>query len=130
MAARSVQGKTGRRPSRHDAAVSGAASVQLERAHGATIAGASSGADQPGLVARIERALVLLAYLIELDGDIHVPLYEKLETELETLLRTEDTKSRARQRLASYSRAGGRNAIRCNTLSLSSNDGPLPYFGL
>lgn len=95
-----------------------------------TVAGASGGADQPSLAARIERALVLLAYLIELDGDIHVPLYEKLETELEALLRTEDTKSRARQRLARYSRAGGLNAIRCNTLSLSSSDGPLPYFGL
>jgi hypothetical protein len=30
----------------------------------------------------IERALVLLAYFIELDGDVHVPMYEKFEAEL------------------------------------------------
>lgn len=104
--------------------------IQPEGTHAVTVAGAPIGADRPSLVARIERARVLLAYLIELDGDIHVPLYEKLETELQSRLRTEDTKSRARQRLAGYSRTGGLNAIRCNTLSLSSKDGPLPYLGL
>jgi hypothetical protein len=28
---------------------------------------------------RLERALLLLAYFIELDGDMHVPMYENLE---------------------------------------------------
>lgn len=130
MAARSAQGKSGRRPGRHDDVVAVASGVQPDGMHAVTVAAAPVGADRPGLVARIERALVLLAYLIELDGDIHIPLYEKLETELEALLRTEDTKSCARQRLAGYSRSGGLNAIRCNTLSLSSSEGPLPYFGL
>lgn len=53
-------------------------------------------------IKRIERALVLLAYFIELDGDIHVPMYEKFEAELRGLQATEDTKIRARQRLLSY----------------------------
>ncbi len=37
---------------------------------------------QLSLIERVERALLLLAYLIELDGDIHVPMYEKFEAEL------------------------------------------------
>jgi hypothetical protein len=38
---------------------------------------------RPSLAARIERALVLLAYFIGLDGDVHVAMYEKFEAELE-----------------------------------------------
>jgi hypothetical protein len=34
---------------------------------------------QLDIITRIERALLLLAYFMELDGDVHVPLYEKLE---------------------------------------------------
>jgi hypothetical protein len=54
------------------------------------------------MIERIERALVLLAYFIELDGDVYVPMYEKFEAELDELMRREDTKSRARQRLRGY----------------------------
>jgi hypothetical protein len=54
------------------------------------------------MIERIERALVLLAYFIELDGDVHVPMYEKFEAELEELKRKEDTKARARRRLFDY----------------------------
>ncbi len=54
------------------------------------------------MIERIERALVLLAYFIELDGDVHVPMYEKFETELEELKKKEDTKARARRRLVDY----------------------------
>jgi hypothetical protein len=57
------------------------------------------------MIERIERALVLLAYFIELDGDVHVPLYEKFEAELEELKKREDTKARARQRLLSYAKS-------------------------
>jgi hypothetical protein len=39
----------------------------------------------PLTVERLERALVLLAYFIELDGDVHLPMYEKFETELAEL---------------------------------------------
>jgi hypothetical protein len=54
------------------------------------------------MIERIERALILLAYFIELDGDVHVPMYEKFEAELEELKKKEDTKARARQRLLDY----------------------------
>ena len=57
------------------------------------------------MIERIERALVLLAYFIELDGDVHVPMYEKFEAELEELKKKEDTKARARQRLLSYAKS-------------------------
>jgi hypothetical protein len=60
---------------------------------------------------RIKRAMVLLAYFIELDGDIHVPMYEKFEAELKDLKHKEETKSRAQRLLLSYSEAGGLKAI-------------------
>jgi hypothetical protein len=62
---------------------------------------------------RLERALVLLAYFIELDGDVHLPMYEKFETELAELKTKEAAKHRARKRLESYfSEGGGLKAIR------------------
>lgn len=82
------------------------------------------------LTPRLERALVLLAYFIELDGDVHVPMYEKFEAELAALRATADVRSRANQRLASYKRSGGGNAIVSRNLSFNSSDGPLPYLGL
>lgn len=63
------------------------------------------------MIERIERALVLLAYFIERDGDVYVPLYEKFEAELQELKTKEDTKSRARRRLTAYSDAGALKAI-------------------
>jgi len=66
---------------------------------------------QLSLIERIERALVVLAYLIERDGDVYVPLYEKFEVELQELKAREDTKSRARRRLEAYSEAGALKAI-------------------
>jgi hypothetical protein len=54
------------------------------------------------MIERIEHALVLLAYFIELDGDVYVPMYEKFEAELDELIRREDTKARARQRLRAH----------------------------
>jgi hypothetical protein len=58
--------------------------------------------NQPDLIERIERALLLLAYFIELDGDVHLPMYAKFEAELEDLKRAQDTRERARARLAGY----------------------------
>jgi hypothetical protein len=58
---------------------------------------------QPSMIERIERALVLLAYFIELDGDVHVPMYEKFEEELTVLRQRENTKARARRLLQAYS---------------------------
>ena len=86
--------------------------------------------DQPSLIERVERALVLAAVLIELDGDVHTPLYERLEAELDALRRKEGTKARARRLLNSYNRSGGRNAISSMNLSFNANGGPLPYLGL
>jgi len=78
-------------------------SAQANRNGGST---ADAAAQQPlaklPLVERVERALVLLACLIELDGDIHIPMYEKFEAELQELKRREGVKDRARQLLASY----------------------------
>lgn len=86
--------------------------------------------DQPSLIGRIERALVLLAYFIELDGDVHLAMYEIFERELEELKRRQSTRDRARRRLQSYNREGGANAISSKNLRLSSSEGPLPYLGL
>ena len=64
-------------------------------------------------IQRLERALVLLAYFIELDGDVHLPMYEKFEAELAELKTKEATKYRARKRLESYlNEGGGLKAIR------------------
>jgi hypothetical protein len=70
--------------------------------------------DQPPLtIERLERALVLLAYFIELDGDVHLPMYERFEAELAELKTKEALKYRARKRLESYlSEGGGLKAIR------------------
>jgi hypothetical protein len=67
----------------------------------------------PVTIERLERALVLLSYFIELDGDVHLPMYEKFETELAELKTKEATKYRARRRLESYlNEGGGLKAIR------------------
>jgi hypothetical protein len=86
--------------------------------------------DPPPMIERIERALVLLAYFIELDGDVHVPMFEKFEAELEELKKKEDTKVRAQRLLFAYKRSGGRKAIASKNLSFNSSGGPLPYLGL
>jgi hypothetical protein len=67
---------------------------------------------QLSLIERIERALVLLAYFIELDGDVHLPMYGKFEAELDELKRAQATRERARERLASYKDAGTVKLIR------------------
>ena len=74
--------------------------------------------------------MLLLAYLIERDGDEYLPLYEKFESDLFELRSREGAKDRARRLLESYSRAGHTNAVLSRNLSLSSSAGPLPYLGL
>jgi hypothetical protein len=81
---------------------------------------------QRPLLERIERALVVLALLIERDGEAYVPFFERVESELERLRRAEGTKDRARRLLDSYSRSGERKAITDKNLSLSSSGGPSP----
>ncbi|HEX3861123.1 MAG TPA: hypothetical protein VHY35_05470 [Stellaceae bacterium] len=59
------------------------------------------------LIERIQRALVLLAYFIEFDGDVHIAMYEQFEKELEALKQREDTKARARHLLKAYGELAG-----------------------
>src|SRR5688572_5892380 len=80
----------------------------------------------PSLVGRAERALVLLAHFIELDGDVHVPMYERLEAELQELKRRESTKERARKLLMSYSRPGGSETRAVAHLTVRSAGGSKP----
>lgn len=56
-------------------------------------------------IERIERALALLAYLIERDGPVYAPIFERLERELASLHARDDTVARAKRLLESY---GGR----------------------
>jgi hypothetical protein len=79
---------------------------------------------------RLERALLVLAYFIEQDGDVHLPMFEKLEAALLDLRHHQTTRERAQRLLSSYSRSGETKAICSRNLSLSSSDGPLPYLGL
>jgi hypothetical protein len=67
---------------------------------------------QPSLIERTEQALLLLAYFMELDGDVYLPLYEKFETELKELKAREDVRARAQRLLATYREVGGLKAIR------------------
>jgi hypothetical protein len=67
--------------------------------------------DKLPMIERMERALVLLAYFIELDGDIHIPMDEKFEAEIKDLKAKRHTKARAHSLLLSYSESGGRKAI-------------------
>lgn len=68
--------------------------------------------DKPTLIERVERALLMLAYFIELDGDVHLPMYEKFEAELKELKARQDVKARAHQLLVTYREAGALKAIR------------------
>lgn len=86
--------------------------------------------DTAKLIERIQRALVLLAFFIELDGDVHLPMYEKFEAELAELQQRQRTRDRARRLLVAYRRSGVTRAIEDKNLSLSSSEGPLPYLGL
>jgi hypothetical protein len=84
---------------------------------------------QTSLIERLERALLLLAYFIELDGDVHVPMYEKFEAELAELKTTADAKARASERLAAYRRSGERNAIVVRNFDFNSRGGAAPNLG-
>jgi hypothetical protein len=50
-------------------------------------------------IERLERALALCAYLVERDGPVVVPLFERLERELAAMRQTQDTVSRAKRLL-------------------------------
>jgi len=61
---------------------------------------------EPVTIERVERGLALCAYLIELDGPVTVPMFERLERELAAMRQTQDTVSRARRLLENLSGYG------------------------
>lgn len=50
-------------------------------------------------IERLERALLIVARCIELDGPVHMPAYERLEQKLEAMKRSSGAMDRARERL-------------------------------
>jgi hypothetical protein len=54
---------------------------------------------EPVTIERLERGLAILAYCIERDGPVVVPLFERLERELAALRQTQDTVGRAKRLL-------------------------------
>lgn len=52
---------------------------------------------EPVTIERIEDCLALAAYFVVVDGPVMIPIFERLERELEALKRTEATIQRARQ---------------------------------
>jgi len=82
--------------------------------------------EQRPMIERVERAMVLLAYLIELDGEEHVPMFEKFETELKELRQTEDVKVRARRLLELHNRSRTSKAIAPNNAITNIQEYLLP----
>jgi hypothetical protein len=63
--------------------------------------------DEPVTLDRLERGLALLAHLVTLDGEVLLPLFEKLERDLEILRGKQDAANRAMKLAATYKVAGG-----------------------
>ena len=51
---------------------------------------------------RVERAMLIVAYLIQIEGDMHLPLYGELEKALSDLRSNEDLRERALGRLNAF----------------------------
>ena len=79
----------------------------------------------PPLVERIERALVLAAYIVVRHGPKFAPLVDRLEKELEAA-RRDDPVERAKRILDAYTRDGGVKAIPNKRFLASSSDKPSP----
>jgi hypothetical protein len=60
---------------------------------------------------RLERGLAVAAYLVALDGPVMVPIFEKLERELEAMRASQDAVGRAMRMIESYRTVGGVKAI-------------------
>jgi hypothetical protein len=74
---------------------------------------------------RLERALVLAAYIVLQHGMVYAPYIDRLEKELEAARRN-DPVERAKRILETYTVDGGRNTIRSSHSRLCSSDGPTP----
>ena len=76
-------------------------------------AAARSMSGKPITPERIERALVLCAYIVMQDGtDAYLPILERLEAELVEARRVGSPRQRAERLLKAYTLDGGMNAIR------------------
>ncbi len=74
----------------------------------------NSGQTEPVTIERLEQGLAQLAFYVTTfpNGDVYLPLFSKLETELQDKRRQEDTLDRARRMVANYTLEGGLKAIR------------------
>lgn len=68
-------------------------------------------ADDPVTEDRIERALVLTAYIVTRHGEVYAPLFDRLESELHAARRARAPAERARRVLEAYTVEGGVRAI-------------------
>jgi hypothetical protein len=73
-------------------------------------------------VERLERALVLCAYLVELDGPVMVPLFERLERELAAKRETQDAVDRAKRLLEHLGLPMQRNLLLTSRYNNRFND--------
>lgn len=66
---------------------------------------------EPLTAERLERAIVVLAYVITVHGPVYAPLLDALERELEEVRRQAAPLERAQRILAAYTADGGVKAI-------------------
>ena len=69
-------------------------------------------AEEPMTVARVERAVVFAAYVVEKYGDQYAPILDALIADLEAMRRQDTPRERARRILAAHTLDGGLKAIR------------------
>lgn len=75
---------------------------------------------------RLQRALVLVAYLATTRDARIAQLLDRLEAELARAMTAETPLDRARRILEAYTIEGGRNAIAASTSTFCSSVGPRP----
>jgi hypothetical protein len=72
----------------------------------------SSVPHEPVTIERLERGLVISAYIVTRHGSVYTPIFERLERELVAMRSDQDALSRAKKLLESYRIDGGVKAIR------------------
>lgn len=66
---------------------------------------------EPVTIERLERALAFCALLIMRDGPVVIPIFERLEREVEAARKEQDTVARAKRLVESYGGMTERRAI-------------------
>lgn len=67
---------------------------------------------EPMTIARVERAVVFAAYVVEKYGDEYAPVLDALIADLEAMRRQDTPRERAQRILAAHTLDGGLKAIR------------------